>query len=59
MGRRSDPWWWSFVTLHDLREYIMGGDIRTKLIVLSQPFTESMINPEAAEVEENRHGNEQ
>jgi hypothetical protein len=45
MGKWSDPWWRSFLTLHDSREFFKGGDAKTKSIVASRPFSERMIDP--------------
>jgi hypothetical protein len=45
MGKWSDPWWKSLLTLHDSREFLKGGDARTISIVVSHPFSERVIIP--------------
>jgi hypothetical protein len=45
MGKWSDSWWRSLLTLHDSREVLREGDARTRLMVVSHPFSERVIVP--------------
>jgi hypothetical protein len=45
MGKWSNPWWRSFLTLHNLREFLSGGDAKISSMVVSQPFSEHVIDP--------------
>jgi hypothetical protein len=45
MGKWSDHWWRSFLTLHDSREFFKSGDVKTKSIVVSRPLSEHVIDP--------------
>jgi hypothetical protein len=45
MGKWSDLWWRTLLTLHDLWEFYKGGDAKTQSIVVSWPFSDCMINP--------------
>jgi hypothetical protein len=45
IGKWSDPWWRSFLTLHDSWEIFMGGDAKTKSLVVSRPCSELVIDP--------------
>ncbi len=45
IGKWSDPWWRSLLTLHDSSAFFMGGDAKTRSMVVSRQFWDHVIVP--------------
>jgi hypothetical protein len=41
----SDPWWMSFLTLHDSRAFFKGGDVKARSMVVPRRFWDHVLVP--------------